>query len=211
MHTQLHYEPDLPSSLPCVMHIYNLSHRAWGSAIGAGVAAFLFGKVWGSDKRVKQFKEKCDSDLLDAFDKAKENLEKIIDEYETEATLYQDLIKQGKTTIKKLEDILYHLPDVNNDDLIDRKEFDDYMVKFKKMHPNVADEDLPHFEDMDQNHDGTITFKGIAGSESMQQLYITCTYLVILTLLPHFPKTAWHLQEWEDYQRQFLRGLDAAA
>ncbi len=146
------------------------SRRAWGAAVGAGAAAFLFGKVWGSEKRVKRLKQKCDEDLMKAFNKAKKKLENMITLYDTEVIVYQELIKKGQTTIKKLEDTLYHLPDVNNDNLIDRREFDDYMVKYRKMHPNLKDEDIPLFEDMDHNKDGKITFKGMAGYES-RQLY----------------------------------------
>ncbi len=140
--------------------------RAWGAAVGSGAAAFLFGKVWGSNKKVKRYKQKCDEALVEAFSNAKKRLENIITLYDVEAAIYEELIKKGQGTIKKLEDALYHLPDVNNDDLIDRREFNDYMVKYRKRHPHLKDEDIPLFSDMDHDQDGKITFKGAAGYES---------------------------------------------
>ncbi len=136
------------------------SCRSWGAAVGAGTAAFLFGKFWGSNKRIKRFKNTCDEELLDVFDKAKKKLERIIDQYDTDVAICQDDIKVAQNTIIRLEEILYHLPDVNNDNLIDRAEFDKYMTDYKRKHPNVEDEDLPTFNDMDHNKDGQITFKG---------------------------------------------------
>ncbi len=136
------------------------SCRPWGAAVGAGAAAFLFGKFWRSNKRIKRFKNTCDEELLDAFDKAKNNLEHVIDIYDSEVAVYQALIKQGRTTVKKLEETLYHLPDVNNDNLIDQTEFDEYMTDYRRKHPYVREEDMPSFSDMDYNKDGQITFEG---------------------------------------------------
>jgi hypothetical protein len=45
------------------------------------------------------------------------------------------------------------------DDLINRREFDDYMVHYKKLHPELTDRDLPRFEDMDHDRNGHINFR----------------------------------------------------
>ncbi|CAM9854547.1 unnamed protein product, partial [Ascophyllum nodosum] len=57
-----------------------------------------------------------------------------------------------------LEQFLYSLPDINEDGLITRYEFDKYMNEYKRTHPGLTDRDLPRFEDMDHNNNGHINF-----------------------------------------------------
>lgn len=60
--------------------------------------------------------------------------------------------------VRALEQFLYSLPDINNDGLITRFEFDKYMNQYKREHPELTDLDLPRFEDMDHNNNGHINF-----------------------------------------------------
>ncbi len=120
----------------------------------------MFGRFWGSKKRIKRFKDTCEDELLAAFDEAKKHLKYSIELYDTEVAVYQQLINQGQAKVLQLEEILYHLPDVNGDNLIDRAEFEAYMSDYKKHHPNVKESDIPVFSDMDLDMDGQITFEG---------------------------------------------------
>eukprot|EP00903_Cladosiphon_okamuranus_P009998 g9483.t1 len=52
----------------------------------------------------------------------------------------------------------FRQPDVNGDNVISKKEFNQYIRTYVAMYPDTADADIPRFEDFDLNHDGMVTF-----------------------------------------------------
>ena len=68
----------------------------------------------------------------------------------------QDL-RNLQQVIDELEQVLFALPDINQDGLIDKREFDTYMQQYMLEHPDIAPSELPQFRDMDNNGNGRIT------------------------------------------------------
>lgn len=53
----------------------------------------------------------------------------------------------------------FKAPDANQDDLITREEFNNYVTKYLATFPELAEKDFPKFDDFDTDHDGLVSFK----------------------------------------------------
>ncbi|CAM9670462.1 unnamed protein product, partial [Choristocarpus tenellus] len=49
-------------------------------------------------------------------------------------------------------------PDLNNDNIITKAEFNAYIRSYLAMYPQTLESEVPRFEDFDMNHDGMVTF-----------------------------------------------------
>ncbi|CAM9275290.1 unnamed protein product [Phaeothamnion confervicola] len=85
-------------------------------------------------------------------------VEEHMEAYDAAIKSYKHKLEQTLNEIDYLEQKLFKLPDQNNDNLINRNEFDAYMRKYKQMHPQLREIDLPRFGDMDHDGSGVISF-----------------------------------------------------
>lgn len=95
--------------------------------------------------------------------------------------VYQQREKQFQYEIKKLYKIVEELeqdalkrdyeefkaPDANNDDMISRSEFNNYVEKYLKSFPELSEQDFPKFEEFDVDENDKVSF------EEWQQFLVT--------------------------------------
>ncbi|CAM9871009.1 unnamed protein product [Chrysoparadoxa australica] len=142
-----------------------------------GIAGgFLLDKLW-SGRSAGKLKSKHQGDLETLVSKWQKERDQIIYVKNLQLQEYQQRLQEADATITQLQQAAldagvdlgvtqtqldyeeFKQPDVNNDDMISRAEFNQYIRSYLQAYPHIKASDIPKFEDFDLNHDGVVSFQ----------------------------------------------------
>jgi hypothetical protein len=154
------------------------------SLCSGGLKNVIFGALGGfaldwmwTGRSLKGLKRKHEEELELVIQKFQADREMIEIKKRMQLEEYQLRLLEAEQTIQQLQqaavdagmDLSYtqsqldyeefKQPDLNNDDMITREEFNAYIRMYMQTYPHIKREDMPRFEDFDLNGDGIVSFK----------------------------------------------------